>query len=87
MPDDNEDKTIFKVAVNHEEHNSIWPAHRESALGWKDAGKSGAKEYLAYIKAAADMRPLSMRKKMDEQGLGQSMLVGKTRRAVGKLAS
>src|SRR4029077_8423701 len=72
MPEDREDKTIYKVVVNHEEQYSIWPAHRENALGWKDAGKSGTKEEcLAYIKEVwTDMRPLSLRKKMEEQGQG-----------------
>src|SRR5262244_4615133 len=72
MSDEREDKTIYKVVVNHEEQYSIWPAHRENALGWKDAGKTGTKEEcLAYIKEVwTDMRPLSLRKKMQEQGLG-----------------
>jgi MbtH protein len=48
---DREDKTIYKVVVDHEQQYSIWPADRENALGWKDAGKSGTKEEcLAYIK-------------------------------------
>jgi MbtH protein len=71
MSEEREDKTIYKVVLNHEEQYSIWPAHRENALGWKDAGKSGTKEEcLAYIKEVwTDMRPLSLRKKMQEQGL------------------
>jgi len=70
VPEDREDKTIYKVVVNHEEQYSIWPAHRENALGWKDAGKTGTKEEcLAYIKEVwTDMRPLSLRKKMEEMG-------------------
>jgi MbtH protein len=66
--DENEDNTIYKVVVNHEEQYSIWPADRENALGWNDAGKSGTKaECLAYIKEVwTDMRPLSLRKKMAE---------------------
>jgi MbtH protein len=66
--DDQEDKTIYKVVVNHEEQYSIWPADRENALGWSDAGKSGLKaECLAYIKEVwTDMRPLSLRKQMEE---------------------
>ena len=40
---DGEDKTIYKVVVNQEEQYSIWPADRENARGWKDAGKSGTK--------------------------------------------
>jgi MbtH protein len=66
--EEQEDQTIYKVVVNHEEQYSIWPADRENALGWRDAGKTGLKEErLAYIKEVwTDMRPLSLRKKMEE---------------------
>jgi len=66
--DEQEDNRIYKVVINHEEQYSIWPADRENALGWMDAGKSGTKaECLAYIKEVwTDMRPLSLRKKMQE---------------------
>jgi len=69
--DEAEDNTIYKVVLNHEEQYSIWPADRENALGWSDAGYSGTKEEcLAYIKEVwTDMRPLSLRKKMAEAGL------------------
>jgi uncharacterized protein YbdZ (MbtH family) len=65
---DREDTTIYKVVVNHEEQYSIWPEYKQIPLGWKEAGKSGAKaECLAYIKEIwTDMRPLSLRKKMEE---------------------
>lgn len=69
MPrDEEEDKTIYKVVINHEEQYSIWPADRENPLGWNDVGKSGLKsECLAYIKEVwTDMRPLSLRKQMEE---------------------
>jgi MbtH protein len=63
-----EDETRYKVVVNHEEQYSIWPEYRENALGWKDAGFSGLKkECLDYIEQVwTDMRPLSLRKKMEE---------------------
>jgi MbtH protein len=66
--DEQEDTTIYKVVVNDEEQYSIWPADRENALGWRDAGKTGPKaECLDYIKEVwTDMRPLSLRKKMEE---------------------
>jgi MbtH protein len=66
--DDEEDKTIYKVVVNHEEQYSIWFVDRENPLGWRDAGKSGLKaECLAYVKEVwTDMRPLSLRKRMEE---------------------
>jgi MbtH protein len=61
-----EERTIFKVVVNHEEQYSIWPAYRELPRGWREAGKSGLKpECLAYIKEVwTDMRPLSLRKEI-----------------------
>jgi uncharacterized protein YbdZ (MbtH family) len=72
--DDREDTTIYKVVVNDEEQYSIWPADRENALGWKDAGKTGLKaECLDYIKEVwTDMRPLSLRKKMEEAARRQA---------------
>jgi len=69
--DEREDNTIYKVVMNHEEQYSIWPADRENALGWTDVGKTGGKaECLAYIKEVwVDMRPLSLRRKMEEAEL------------------
>jgi len=66
--EEREDKIIYKVVLNHEEQYSIWPADRENALGWRDADKSGTKEEcLGYIKEVwADMRPLSLRRRMEE---------------------
>lgn len=66
--DEREDHTIYKVVVNHEDQYSIWPAHRENALGWNDAGKTGTQqECLAYIEEVwIDTRPLNLRKKMEE---------------------
>jgi MbtH protein len=68
MSDEREDNTIYKVVVNDEEQYSIWSADRENALGWNDAGKSATKAgCLAYIAEVwTDMRPASLRKKMEE---------------------
>jgi MbtH protein len=65
---DKEDTTIYKVVLNHEEQYSIWPDYKEMPLGWKGAGKVGLKaDCLAFIKEVwTDMRPLSLRKKMEE---------------------
>ena len=65
-----EDNTIYKVVVNDEEQYSIWPNDRETPLGWRDVGKVGTKaECLAYIEEVwTDMRPLSLRQNLDEQG-------------------
>ena len=64
---DEEDTTIYKVVVNHEEQYSIWPEHKENALGWSDVGKSGLKDdCLNLVKEIwLDMRPLSLRKHME----------------------
>lgn len=66
--DENKDTTVYKVVVNHEEQFSIWPADRENPLGWLDAGKVGSRaECLAFITQVwTDMRPLSLRKKMEQ---------------------
>ena len=65
--DEQEVNVTYKVVVNDEEQYSIWPADRENAPGWNDVGKVGTKEEcLAYIKEVwTDMRPLSLRKKME----------------------
>ncbi|AFW95756.1 MULTISPECIES: MbtH family protein [Nostocales] len=63
------DETIYLVVVNHEEQYSIWPKWKqELPLGWKSVGKEGIKtECLAYIEEVwTDMRPLSLRKAMQE---------------------
>jgi MbtH protein len=67
--EETEDKTIYKVVVNHEEQYSIWPSHKENPLGWNEVGKKGTKnECLAYIKEVwTDMRPLSLRIAMGQR--------------------
>jgi MbtH protein len=66
----NEDQVHYKVVVNQEMQYSIWFADRENPPGWEDAGREGPKdECLAYIEEVwTDMRPLSLRKRMDEAG-------------------
>lgn len=60
--------STFKVVMNHEEQYSIWPAHKENPLGWKDSGPQGSKEEcLKYIEEVwTDMRPLSLRRAMEQ---------------------
>jgi MbtH protein len=69
--EETEDSIAYRVVVNHEGQYSIWPAGRENALGWCDAGKTGTKaECLTYVKEVwTDMRPLSLSKKMEKRGL------------------
>lgn len=70
MPhDEEEDTRTYTVVVNHEEQYSIWIADRELPNGWRAVGKTGPKaECLKYIgEVWTDMRPLSLRKWMEEQ--------------------
>jgi MbtH protein len=66
---DANDALEYKVVVNQEEQYSLWPADRENAPGWKDAGHRGSKEdCLAYVKQVwTDMRPRSLRDKNDSE--------------------
>ena len=68
MSEFGESSAAYKVVVNQEEQFSIWPTDRDAPLGWREVGKSGPKEdCLSYIEQNwTDMRPLSLRKKMDE---------------------
>jgi MbtH protein len=68
MENDREDTRRYRVVVNHEEQYSIWPADMKNALGWNDVGQEGTKqECLAYIEEVwKDIRPLSVRRKLEE---------------------
>jgi MbtH protein len=63
---------VFRVLVNHEEQYSIWPEWKAIPGGWRDTGMKGDKKTcLEYIeKVWTDMRPLSLRRFMDEQATG-----------------
>jgi uncharacterized protein YbdZ (MbtH family) len=63
-----DEQDIYRVVVNHEEQYSIWPEYREIPSGWRDGGVIGTRQVcLDHIeKAWTDMRPLSLRKRMDE---------------------
>ena len=67
MNEQKDEGIVYTVVINDEEQYSIWPADRDIPPGWRDAGKSGTKEEcLAHIKEVwTDMRPLSLRRKMD----------------------
>jgi MbtH protein len=68
MAGDDEDVTVYNVVTNHEEQYSIWPSDREIPRGWSAVGISGNKvACLAHIKEVwVDMRPLSLRRQMDD---------------------
>lgn len=58
----------YKVVVNSEQMYSIWPVDRENPIGWKDAGRTGAKqECLDYIEEVwTDIRSVTLQDKMEE---------------------
>lgn len=62
-----DNEITYDVVVNHEEQYSIWPIGRELPLGWHTVGQTGPKAAcLDYIDNVwTDMRPLSLRVKMD----------------------
>ena len=66
--DEKEDQRTYYVVQNDEEQYSIWLADRSIPNGWRVAGMKGTKtECLAQIgELWTDMRPLSLRKKMEE---------------------
>lgn len=65
--EDTDSGITYHVVVNHEEQYSIWPADRDVPAGWTITGTPGTKDQcLAFIKEVwTDMRPLSLRRKMD----------------------
>lgn len=72
-----DDKTTYRVVINHEKQYSIWPADRSVPLGWKPLGETGTRqECLDYIEEAwTVMRPKSLRKAA--AGLHDEMRKGK----------
>ena len=76
MRNENEqDAETYTVVINDEEQYSIWSAHRPVPAGWREVGQQGGKEEcLAYIKEVwTDMRPLSLRKRMEQTAGGVSL--------------
>jgi MbtH protein len=67
MSDEQDTQEMTKVVVNHEEQYSIWSARREVPAGWREVGVTGTKEEcLKYIgEVWTDMRPLSLRQRME----------------------
>jgi MbtH protein len=66
MNDNDQSEDSYKVLINGEEQYSLWSAFNPIPKGWSEV-KSGTKEEcLAFVREVwTDMRPLSLRKKMD----------------------
>jgi len=75
--DDQEDTRTYKVVRNDEEQYSIWLADADSPCGWYECGSRGSKaECLEYINQVwTDMRPRSLRLKMEEDARRVNELV------------
>lgn len=58
---------VFRVLINQEKQYSIWPEWKAIPGGWRDTGVLGDKKTcLDYIENTwTDMRPLSLRRFMD----------------------
>jgi MbtH protein len=75
MSNENEDDPrTYLAVVNDEEQYSIWWEERELPAGWRATGKRGTKqECLDYIATVwTDMRPLSLRRHMEQLAKGES---------------
>lgn len=60
-------EVIYDVVINHEEQYSIWAVGKDVPAGWRKVGKTAPRqECLDFIDQVwVDMRPLSLRQKMD----------------------
>lgn len=69
MNETTDHEMVYRVVISDEERYSIWPDYKEIPWGWRADAKSGSKqECLDYIKEVwTDMRPLSLRQRMQEQ--------------------
>lgn len=68
MPDDRDDERLYLVVLNDEEQYSIWLADRDLPAGWRAEGTEGSRQAcLDHITEVwTDMRPLSLRRSMDQ---------------------
>ncbi|MFB7645990.1 MbtH family protein [Streptomyces sp. NPDC056084] len=69
MAEERTDDRTYRVVLNDEEQYSIWWADRDLPAGWRAEGAEGTREdCLAHIDIVwTDMRPLSLRRRMEEQ--------------------
>jgi MbtH protein len=68
MAEEQDDDQVYRVVVNDEDQYSIWWADRELPAGWRAEGTEGKRaDCLAHIgEVWTDMRPLSLRRRMEE---------------------
>ncbi|MEU2404530.1 MULTISPECIES: MbtH family NRPS accessory protein [unclassified Streptomyces] len=69
MAEERDDNQTYHVVINDEEQYSIWWADRDIPAGWRAEGTTGSRAAcLEHIDEVwTDMRPLSLRRRMEEQ--------------------
>ncbi|QIS22054.1 MbtH family protein [Nocardia terpenica] len=72
MADNQQDDRTYRVVINDEAQYSIWVTDRELPAGWHAEGKEGSRqECLDHIDEVwVDMRPLSLRRRMEQNSVG-----------------
>jgi uncharacterized protein YbdZ (MbtH family) len=72
-----DDERTYHVVINHEEQYSIWPIDQDVPDGWRTEGTTGPKAAcLAHIDEVwTDMRPLSLRRYMEDHPDGEQVEV------------
>jgi MbtH protein len=73
MPEEDTDVREYVVVMNDEEQYSVWLADRPLPLGWRAEGTRGPRaDCLRHIgEIWTDMRPLSLRVRMDEASVAR----------------
>jgi len=65
--EEQDDKTVYLVLVNEEEQYSLWPKSNSIPNGWKAVKEGTRAECGVYVNEMwTDMRPLSLRKHMNQ---------------------
>lgn len=70
METDEHGEGTHAVVVNDEAQYSLWPADLAVPAGWRETGMRGSPdECVAYVEREwTDMRPLSLRRAMEDAG-------------------
>lgn len=66
MSDTDASSQQFSVLINHEEQYSLWPEWKAVPAGWRVVKSGDRASCLQFVEEQwTDMRPLSLRKRMD----------------------
>jgi MbtH protein len=68
VSDEKQDETAYLVLINNEEQYSLWPAHLGVPTGWTVVSEGTHAQCFQYVdRVWTDMRPLSLRKEMEQR--------------------